>query len=110
MNSTRAAFEHALSSEVCQSNVGLWLSYMRFCYQGNHKELRAKAKDVFYRALRQCPWSKGVMMEAFGTVIRDMKSDELRSVYETMASKGMRVHLDMEEYVERWRRDRSKAR
>ncbi|KAG5950961.1 hypothetical protein E4U53_004095 [Claviceps sorghi] len=108
-NSTRAAYEHALSSEVCKANVGLWLSYVRFCHRGG-RELRSKARDVFYRALRHCPWSKEVMMEAFGTVIRDMKSDELRSVYETMASKGLRVHVDLEEYVERWRRDGDRRR
>ncbi|KAG6003431.1 hypothetical protein E4U21_002025 [Claviceps maximensis] len=110
MNSTRAAYEHALSSEACQSSVGVWLSYIRFCYQGDGREWRSKAREVFYRALRHCPWSKEVMMEAFGTVIRNMKSDELRSVYETMASKGLRVHLDLDEYVERWKRDRIKAR
>ncbi|KAG6039674.1 hypothetical protein E4U41_002308 [Claviceps citrina] len=107
VNSTRAAYEHALSSDVCRFNLGLWISYVRFCYQ--NRELRSKAKDVFYRALRHCPWSKEVMMEAFGTVIRDMKSDELRSVYSTMASKGLRVHVDLEEYVAHWGRDRTKA-
>ncbi|KAG5927577.1 hypothetical protein E4U42_002084 [Claviceps africana] len=103
-NSTRAAYEHALSSDVCKSNVSLWLSYVRFCHWGG-RALRLRAKDVFYRALRHCPWSKEVMMEAFGTLIHDMTSDELQSVYETMASKGLRVHLDLEEYVERWRRE-----
>ncbi|GAB0135902.1 hypothetical protein EsDP_00004224 [Epichloe bromicola] len=108
IHSTRAAYEYALSSDVCKFNVGLWISYVRFCYQ--RKEFRSKVKDVFYRALRHCPWSKEIMMEAFSTVIRDMKSDELRSVYDTMASKGLRVHLDLEEYVEQWRRDRTMAR
>lgn len=109
MNTTRAAYEHALSSDVCKFNVGLWVSYVRFCHQQSSKELRSKAKEVLYRALRHCPWSKAIMMEAFGTVIRDMQSDELRSVYETMASKGLRVHVDLEEYVERWKQDRLKS-
>lgn len=108
IHSTRAAFEYAMSGDVCRFSVGLWISYVRFCYQ--NKELRSRAKDVFYRALRHCPWSKEIMMEAFGTMIRDMKSDELRSVYNTMASKGLRVHLDMEEFVEHWKTDGTKAR
>lgn len=45
-------------------------------------------------------------MEAFGTLIRDMKSDELRGVYDTITAKGLRVHLDLEEFVDRWRKGR----
>lgn len=103
-NTAKAAFEHALSSDVCKTNIGLWLAYLRFSYA--HRELRPKVKDLFYRGLRHCPWSKDIMMEAFCTLIRDMKSDELRSVYNTMTGKGLRLHLDMDEFVERWRRDR----
>lgn len=105
-NSTKAAFEQALSSDVCKSSVQVWISYIRFCH--GQKELRAKARDVFYRALRHCPWSKGVMMEAFGTLIRDMESDELKAVYNTMTSKGMRIHVDMEEYREKRRGEERK--
>ncbi|KAK8932564.1 hypothetical protein H634G_06222 [Metarhizium anisopliae BRIP 53293] len=103
-NTAKAAFEHALSSDVCKTNTGLWIAYLRFSYA--HRELRPKVKDLFYRGLRHCPWSKDIMMEAFCTLIRDMKSDELRSVYNTMTGKGLRLHLDMDEFVERWRRDR----
>jgi hypothetical protein len=49
-------------------------------------------------------------MEAFGSLIRDMKSDELRSVYNTITGKGLRVHLDLEEYVDRWQKDRQTRR
>lgn len=108
-NSTKAAFEHALSSDACKASVLLWISYIRFSH--SQKELRGKARDVFYRALRHCPWSKEVMMEAFVTLARDMGSEELRAVHETMASKGLRVHVDLEEFLERRkgtsRRDRN---
>ena len=98
VNSTRAAYEHAVTSDACKSSVQVWISYIRFCHV--HKELRARAKDVFYRALRHCPWSKEVMMEAFVTLATDMKSEELRSVYETMTSKGLRIHVDLDEFLE----------
>ncbi|POR35666.1 Protein NRDE2-like protein [Tolypocladium paradoxum] len=106
-NSTQAAFEHALSSDVCKSSVMLWVSYIRFCY--SQKQLRSKSKGVFYRALKHCPWSKEVMMEAFVTLIRDMKSEELKSVYATMTSKGLRVHVDMDEFMEKRREERHAA-
>ncbi|KAI0122163.1 DUF1740-domain-containing protein [Daldinia grandis] len=103
VHSTRAAFEHAFEGEACRNHPGLWISYIRFCH--GSKELRAKAKSVFYRALQCCPWSKEVFMEAFVTLVRDMDSSELRSVYNTMCEKRLRVHVEMEEFVEGWRRE-----
>ncbi|KAI2470592.1 DUF1740-domain-containing protein [Annulohypoxylon bovei var. microspora] len=103
IHSTRAAFEHALKNEACKNHPGLWISYIRFCY--DNKVLRSKAKSVFYRALQRCPWSKEIFMEAFATLVRDMDSSELRSVYNTLCEKGLRVHVEMEEFVEKWRRE-----
>ncbi|KAI1824814.1 DUF1740-domain-containing protein [Xylaria intraflava] len=102
-HSTRAAFERALSSELCAHHVELWVAYIRFCH--SRRELRAKAKAVFYRAIQACPWSKEVFMEAFGTLVREVDSAELKSVYSTMCEKGLRVHVDMDEFVEKWRRE-----
>ncbi|KAI0841732.1 DUF1740-domain-containing protein [Hypoxylon sp. FL0890] len=103
IHSTRAAFEHALESGVCKNHPDLWISYIRFCH--DKKELRPKAKSVFYRAIQRCPWSKEVFMEAFVTLVRDMDSSELKSVYNTICEKGLRVHVEMEEFVEKWRRE-----
>ncbi|KAI0117538.1 DUF1740-domain-containing protein [Hypoxylon sp. NC0597] len=113
VHSTRAAFEHAVESAACRHHPDLWISYIRFCHAS--KELRPKAKSVFYRAIQRCPWSKDVFMEAFVTLVRDMDSSELKSVYNTLCEKGLRVHVEMEEFVEKWRRDqkerdRDKAR
>ncbi|KAK8021999.1 hypothetical protein PG993_012766 [Apiospora rasikravindrae] len=103
-HSTRAAFEHALEdSPGCKHNVGLWVSYIRYCRET--KELRPKAKEVFYRAIQRCPWSKDVFMEAFGTLVRDLDSAELRSVYSTLYEKGLRVHVEMDEFVGRWKEE-----
>lgn len=44
-------------------------------------------------------------MEAFGTLVTEMDSAELKSVYAAMCDKGLRVHVDMLEFVENWRRD-----
>ncbi|KAL7921975.1 NRDE-2, necessary for RNA interference domain-containing protein [Trichoderma austrokoningii] len=107
-NTTKAAFEHALTSDICQNSSALWISYIRFCH--SQKQLRAKTKDVFYRALRNCPGSKEVIMEAFLTLIRDMESDELKAVYNTMTSKGMRIHVDMEEFLDKRRSEASKEK
>ncbi|RYO77110.1 hypothetical protein DL762_009476 [Monosporascus cannonballus] len=103
VHSTRAAFERALESEACRHHLGLWISYVRFCY--GSRELRSKAKDVFYRAIQNCPWSKDVFLEAFVTLGREMDSSELRSVYNTLCDRGLRVHVEMPEFIDRWRRE-----
>ncbi|KAI0804114.1 DUF1740-domain-containing protein [Xylaria sp. FL0064] len=102
-HSARAAFERALASDVCRHHVGLWIAYVRFCH--SRRELRGKAKAVFYRAVQACPWSKAVYMEAFATLVREMDSAELKSVYTTMCEKGLRIHVDMDEFVENWRKE-----
>ncbi|RWA08011.1 hypothetical protein EKO27_g7089 [Xylaria grammica] len=107
-HSTRAAFERSLSSEVCMHHVGLWVAYIRFCH--SRRELRVKSKEVFYRAIQACPWSKDVFMEAFGTLAREMDSAELKSVYATMCEKRLRIHVDMDEFVKNWRKEHKEAR
>ncbi|KAF5003533.1 hypothetical protein FDECE_9920 [Fusarium decemcellulare] len=104
VNTTKAAFEHAVKSDACKFNVSLWISFIRFC--SSQRELRPKANDILFRALRHCPWSKDVMMEAFLTLNRDMESAELKGVFETMASKGLRVHVDLDEFLEKRRNER----
>ncbi|KPM36735.1 hypothetical protein AK830_g9818 [Neonectria ditissima] len=108
VNTTKAAFEHAVSSDACKFSVLVWVFFIRFC--GSQRELQAKAKDVLFRALRHCPWSKDVMMEAFYTLSRVMESAELRGVFDTMTSKGLRVHVDLEEFLEKRRKERRENR
>ncbi|KAI1265139.1 DUF1740-domain-containing protein [Xylariaceae sp. FL1019] len=103
VHSIRAAFERAVISDACAHHPGLWIAYIRFCH--GRKELRKKSKGVFARAIQACPWAKNVYMEAFGTLCRDMDSTELKGVYNTMYEKGLRIFVDLHEFVEEWRRD-----
>ncbi|KAI1323141.1 DUF1740-domain-containing protein [Xylariaceae sp. FL0255] len=102
-HSTRVAFERALLSPSGIHNPSLWISYIRFCH--SQKELRRDAKNVFYRAIQSCPWSRDVYLEAFATLVRDMDSAELKSVYSTMTQKGLRVFVELEGFVEKWRKE-----
>lgn len=108
VNTTKAAYERAITSEVSKSNVHTWIAYIRFCY--DQRSMRSQAKEVFYRALRHCPWSKDVMMEAYGTLVRIMESEELKSIFAMMTSKGLRVHIDLDEFLEARRAERSAGR
>jgi hypothetical protein len=98
-NSVLSAFERALDSDTCRPNPDLWRCFIRFCH--SRRELRPKAKEVFYRAIRYCPWSKPLMMEAFTTLVKDMSSSDLRGLSDTMASKNLRIHIELDEYMEK---------
>lgn len=122
VHSVAAAFERALvDSDACRGNVGLWLDYVRFCCRrlsspppitsssssSSAARKNEKVKDVYYRAIGSCPWSKALAMEAFApAMVKGMDSAELRSVFHTVASKGLRVHVDLEDFVANWSRMR----
>jgi hypothetical protein len=103
VHSARAAFEAALSSDSCSGSAGLWRAYIRFC-QRHRKELKGKPAEIFYRAVSTCPWSKEVAMEAFALLVREMDSGDLRGVYAAMVAKGLRIHVDLEDFSREWAR------
>ena len=47
-------------------------------------------------------------MQAFTTLVRIMESDELRAVYDTMTSKGMRIHVEMDDFMKEQERKRAR--
>ncbi len=63
----------------------------------------ATSEQVVLSRAKQC---MDVMMEAFNTLGRVMESTELRGVFDTMTTKGLRVHVDLEEFLEKRRRER----
>lgn len=108
VHSTRAAFEKALAAEACRNNPPLWVSYVRFCSQ--RREYRPKAREVFFRGVASCPWSKALLLEAFTTLRWAMSESDLRDVYGDMSlKKEMRIHEDLEA-LEMVRKKAKKAR
>jgi hypothetical protein len=109
VHSTRAAFENAVVSPACSSNPGLWRFYVLWCLgldfkEGDAKEEgRRRAKEVFYRGMRKCPWSKELLMVPFVEREMGMGREELVAVYRVMGEKELRIHVDMDERVEGWR-------
>ncbi|KAI9932666.1 hypothetical protein AWENTII_005014 [Aspergillus wentii] len=127
LHSVRAAFEKAIGSptpssssstqasrttndnSTAHSNLSLWKLYILFELSRNDIQ---RAKDVFYRGMRACPWSKELIMLAFthlrADIVRDryggdvprkgdgMGFDELRRVYNVLVEKELRVHVDIE--------------
>ncbi|KAL9100835.1 MAG: hypothetical protein Q9163_003846, partial [Psora crenata] len=96
-NSIRSTFERAVESEAGAHCAGLWKSYFLFEHSTNNRQ---RAKAVFYRGIRACPWVKELYMLAF-EYLRDeaMSKSELRSVYELLSEKELRLHIDLEDLV-----------
>ncbi|KAL4953851.1 NRDE-2, necessary for RNA interference-domain-containing protein [Aspergillus filifer] len=120
MHSARAAFERALGSQnlssstspstsTGKSSISLWKLYILFEL---HQKDIARAKTVFYRAMRAVPWSKDILMLAFTHLREDvvdsganlkgkgMNFYELRHVYNVLVEKELRIHVDVEGELE----------
>ena len=120
LHSVRAAFEKAIGDSnprsntattdgsAARSNLSIWKLYILF--ELSHKEMQ-RAKSVFYRGMRACPWSKELIMLAFTHLMADlyedpamkrygMGFDELHRVYNVLVEKELRVHVDIENLLE----------
>jgi len=98
-HSVRATFENAVASSSGRSNPALWKLYLLF--ERGRGEMR-RARDVFFRGMRVCPWAKEFYLLAF-TQLRDVLGfEELRKVYEVLGEKGLRVHVDLEDTFDRY--------
>ena len=99
-NSARAAFETAVASESGRCSAAVWKLYVLFELRLGDKH---RAKDVFYRSMRACPWAKELVLQAFKERgLRDnMDMNELRKIWNVLAEKELRIHVDLEEWFEK---------
>ena len=86
-----------MESEVGAKSTLLWRTY--FLFEAGIGELR-KARDVFYRAIRACPWAKVLYVLQFVHLQRIMGTSELKGVYEMMVERELRIHVPLEEIFE----------
>ncbi|KAI5788834.1 NRDE-2, necessary for RNA interference-domain-containing protein [Peziza echinospora] len=78
VNTVRSIFEDAVESNSTKSSITIWRLYIEF-------ELRERnplrAKMLFFRALRCCPWSRDLAMLAFTRLIAILDFTELKKVF-----------------------------
>jgi len=98
IHSVRSAFEHALSSPSSKSSAGLWRFYIIYCLETS--QFRAQAKDIWYRAIRACPWAKELYLIGFESMSNILPFSELKNIWKIMVEKDLRVHIDLEERFE----------
>lgn len=100
----RNTFERAVRSESGAHCAGLWKAYFLFEQSQIDDD---KAKSVFWRAIKACPWAKALYMLAFQHLRGNngLTDDELRGVYELMGEKEIRIHVSLDETFEAIQRE-----
>ncbi len=97
-NTIRNTFERAVNASAGAHCAGIWKLYALFEHGRGEK---AKAKAVWWRGVRACPWVKALWMMAFEELRDGMTDKELRGVWEMMGEKELRLHVDLEELIDR---------
>ncbi|KAH8595645.1 NRDE-2, necessary for RNA interference-domain-containing protein [Bisporella sp. PMI_857] len=69
-------------------------------YVFNESRLRIENRDVWYRALRACPWAKELYIVGFENLSGIMEFAELKGTWKVMGEKDLRVHVDLEDMFE----------
>ena len=92
----RSTFERAIESDSGAHCAGLWKLYFLFEHSRHEAE---RAKMVFWRALRACPWAKDLYMLAFEYLSgeKGMEEADLRGIYELLGEKELRRHVRVED-------------
>ncbi|KAL8864891.1 MAG: hypothetical protein Q9174_007178 [Haloplaca sp. 1 TL-2023] len=93
-NAIRGTFERALRSREANHCAWLWKWY--FMFEVRNGGL-GRAKEVFWRALGQCPWDKGLYLLGVRWLAKmGLGERELRGVYDLMVQREIRVCCALE--------------
>ena len=92
MHSIRSAFERAVESNAAKHSPALWMWY--FDFELSRSE-GSKAKAIFYRAIRACPWAKELYLLPAEGLADIMDDRELQGCYQSMVDKELRVHAPL---------------
>lgn len=75
----------------------MWKLYFLFEYSRGDLQ---KAKMVFYRAVRACPWFKELYLLAFQYLRGVTPLAEARGIYEMIVEKELRIFVSLDEAFE----------
>ncbi|KAK5916381.1 hypothetical protein CgunFtcFv8_011371 [Champsocephalus gunnari] len=88
-NRIRGLFESAIATEMGSHCPLLWRMYMYFLVSEGKVD---KATGIFYKALQNIPWAKGLYMDA-----AQLFPEHLQEFVDLMTEKELRVRLPLEE-------------
>ncbi|KAI9342758.1 NRDE-2, necessary for RNA interference-domain-containing protein [Zopfochytrium polystomum] len=92
VNAVRALFERAVECPSSRHSVSLWYLFVVFemmCKEGK------RAKTLFYRAVRECPWAKALYMLPFRVLRSEFDDAELVDIYSLMEEKELRLRIPL---------------
>ncbi|KAJ3326989.1 hypothetical protein HDU76_012445 [Blyttiomyces sp. JEL0837] len=87
-NSIRSWFEKAVECESSKHSVSIWYLFINFEVITKNE---AKAKALFFRAIRECPWAKALYLLPFRILKSQFTDDELLDVMSLMEEKEIRI-------------------
>ncbi|CAG8548926.1 4305_t:CDS:10 [Ambispora gerdemannii] len=93
----RALFERALECPTTRHSVSIWNLYIDFEIKHNQQD---RAKALYFRAIRECPWSKDIYLLAFRRLRSHFSTEELEEVMNLMLEKEIRLRIPFEKYVD----------
>ncbi|KAH9175483.1 DUF1740-domain-containing protein [Lactarius sanguifluus] len=89
----------ALESERVLGSPVLWRLLLEVEIRAGDLE---RAKNVLFRAIGACPLVKDIYMQAFDRLRPVFSTHELKSLWETMVERGIRIRTGLEEEVGGW--------
>ena len=92
-SSFQSAIEKALDHPKCQHCVSLWYLAIATAVERNETD---RAKSLFYRAIRECPWAKDLYMLAFSKLAQVFSDAEKNDIYILMEDKELRIRTGIE--------------
>ncbi|CAI2166652.1 9087_t:CDS:10 [Funneliformis geosporum] len=91
----RSLFDRALECSKTKSSISLWTLYINFEMTYGRNDI---AKTLYYRAVRECPWSKDLYMMAFRKLRSLFTIDELEEAMNVLYEKEIRLRVSIDKF------------
>ncbi|OJT03082.1 Protein NRDE2 -like protein [Trametes pubescens] len=104
---TRGGLSAAAEDERTRGSAILWKLFVAFELRAGQPE---RAKKVLFRAVGECPLVKELYLLAFGPLRAVFSARELDGWVDTMAERGVRMRVGLDEAVGEWRENGGDAR
>ncbi|KAI9260144.1 NRDE-2, necessary for RNA interference-domain-containing protein [Sporodiniella umbellata] len=92
----RNFFERAIQDANTKSSILIWKTYIEFEVMQNNKD---QAKALFYRSLRDCPWSKELYLLGLEHFEKTMDEKELNELASLMIEKEIRLRTSLTDWI-----------
>ncbi|KAI9487708.1 MAG: NRDE-2, necessary for RNA interference-domain-containing protein [Benjaminiella poitrasii] len=93
-DSVRDFFERSILDTRTRSSIILWKCYIQFELSQNNLE---RARSLFYRSVKECPWSKELYILGIKSFGKTMNEKELNDLVSLMMEKEIRLRTPIEE-------------